>query len=180
MGERVEPRVGRVRREGNECRRGWKEGGSRGRLEGGLAGCGRGSHRATKEGDGKTYCNSGGLLRVDLLGTCPHPDYIKCAFANRLAHISRVSQGSLDEQEDSDLHKKSVTAYEALSDETKALFSLLAENIQLKHYAPRIRSTRQIIQQVLDQHQGEGEVPLLQIKFELLTKNVAESIPDKL
>lgn len=138
------------------------------------------THLSAKESDSNTYFNSGALLLVDLLETFPHPDYIKYAFANRLAHITHVSQGTQIAQEQSDLHKKSVTTYEALSDENKALFSLLAENIQLKHYAPRIRNTRNIIQQVLDQHEGEGEVPLLQIRYELLSKSAAEPITDKL
>ncbi len=138
------------------------------------------THLSAQEASSNTYFNSGALLLVDLLETFPQPDYIKYAFANRLAHITSVAQGSIVDQAHNDLYQKSVATYQALSDENKALFSLLAENIQLKHYAPRIRKTRNIILQVLDNHQGEGEVPLLQIKYELLSKSVAEPITDKL
>jgi hypothetical protein len=138
------------------------------------------THISAKEDVSNTYFNSGALFLVDLIETFPQPDSIKYAFAKRLAHISSVSQGSIVDHTQDDLYQKSTAAYQALTDENKALFSLLAENIQLKHYAPRIRKTRNTIMQVLDAHQGEGEVPLLQIKYELLSKSEVETITDKL
>lgn len=138
------------------------------------------THLSAKEVGSNTYFNSGALLLVDLLETFPQPDYIKYAFANRLAHITCVAQGSIVVQSNDDLYQRSATTYQTLTDENKALFSLLAENIQLKHYALRIRNTRKMILQVLDEYQGEGEIPLLQIRYELLSKSVAEPVTEKL
>jgi hypothetical protein len=138
------------------------------------------THLSAREVGSNTYFNSGALFLVDLLETFPKPDYIKYAFANRLSHITCVAQGSVVVQSNDNLYQRSDATYQALTDENKALFSLLAENIQLKHYAPRIRNTRKVIQQVLDEYQGEEEVPLLQIKYELLSKTEETPITEKL
>lgn len=137
------------------------------------------THLSSSKENSNTFFNSGALLLVDLLETFPNPKHIMYAFANRLAHINSVAQGSCVDRGDSNLYKNASDTYEQLSDENKALFTLLAENIQLRHYAPRIRNTRKVISQVLSDHDAGRDVPLLQIRYELLSRSKAKPLSEK-
>lgn len=124
----------------------------------------------SKSGE-RSFFNSGVLFLVDLIDNLPKPEHIKLAFSHRLQKTESALSGSAAERNETDLHQKALEAYAKLSTDNKTLFSILAENIQLSNYSPRISKTRKVIEKVLDTYQSDDpNIPLLRINFELMSK----------
>lgn len=129
----------------------------------------------SKSGE-RSFFNSGVLFLVDLIDNLPRPEHIKLAFSHRLQKTENALSGDHAVQNESDLHNKALEAWARLSTDNKTLFSILAENIQLSNYSPRISKTRKVLEKVLDTCQADDtDIPLLQINFELMSKAADDS-----
>jgi hypothetical protein len=121
----------------------------------------------------RAFFNSGVLFLVDLIDHLPRPEHIKLAFSHRLQKTESALAGVRGGPDAVDLHQSALEAYAALSNDNKTLFTVLAENIQLTNYSPRISKTRVVLEKVLDTYAaGDPSIPLLRINFELMSKAV--------
>lgn len=127
------------------------------------------THTSPRESGGNVYFNSGALFLADLIDNLPSSEHIKFAFSKRYLETEKIFYGALDQVDEADLYKVAEQSYASLGDDSKKLFSMLSKNIQLSHYSPRIRSTRKAIEAVLSQYQPEDDIPLLGLKYELLS-----------
>lgn len=132
---------------------------------------------ATRSKSGERSCfNSGVLFLVDLIDNLPRPERVKLAFSHRLQKTESALSGDHAVRNESDLHNKALEAWASLSTDNKTLFSILAENIQLSNYSPRISKTRKVLEKVLDTCQADDtDIPLLRINFELMSKAADDS-----
>ena len=132
------------------------------------------THVSLSEQDERIFLNSGALFLVDLIHSLPTSEHIKLAFSKRFLETEASYTGQDIETKGDNLFDSANDAYGKLDKNNQRLFSLLAQNIQFSHYSPRIRQTRTLIQEVLNNHTSGDEIPLLRIKYELLKTVQAE------
>lgn len=132
------------------------------------------THVSMSEQNERIFLNSGALFLVDLIHSLPTSEHIKLAFSKRFLETEASYSGQDIDFKGDNLFDVATHAYMKLDKNSQRLFSLLAQNIQFSHYSPRIRQTRQVIQEVLNNYVSGDEIPLLRIKYELLNRSKAE------
>lgn len=129
------------------------------------------THACRSESAERIYFNSGALFLVDLINNLPTSEHIRLAFAKRFVHTETAFTGSSLQALGDDLYGSALNAYEGLDRNRQRLFLLLAENIQFAHYSTRIRKGRELAEQLLDCTPVADGVPLLRIRYELLSSS---------
>lgn len=124
------------------------------------------AHSTRTSGDGRSSFNSGALFLMDLIHTLPSSEHVRLAFSRRHAETLAVFSGALPEDA-SDHHAAAARASESLDSHSRHLFMMLSRNIQFGHYSPRIRRTRERLEQLLA---DEDNLSLLRIRFERLVQ----------
>ncbi|BBP44459.1 hypothetical protein [Thiosulfativibrio zosterae] len=110
----------------------------------------------------KGFFNLGCLLLLDLLNAMPSSQHVALAFAQRRAQMLQIQ----DNTQTSTGLSQAQHEFTQLDDKTKQLFIRLAENVQLGHYAPRIRRAYDW----LNSHIDQTALPFLDIQLELHSK----------
>lgn len=127
------------------------------------------THACRSEGGERVYFNSGALFLVDLIHSLPTSEHIRLAFAKRFVHTETAFTGTSMQALGDDLYRSALNAYEGLDQNRQRLFLLLAENVQFAHYSTRIRKGRELVAQLFEQNPDADELPLLRIRYELLS-----------
>ncbi len=132
------------------------------------------THASPRAADGRSFFNSGALFLMDLIHTLPSSEHVRLAFSRRYSDTEAVFHGAAPLPDVMDKYLAAVTASKRLSPNSQHLFMMLSRNIQFGHYSPRIRKTRQVLEQLLAhslEAGSSGQLSLLQIRYERLQQS---------